>query len=156
MIFVRKIRRGLWWWWRKISLDALYCPTDDDNNNVWNFRPLSTHDYYYCYYRRGGCCGRGSMCFLPWPDDQGNVRWRGEHGFPPRVYFSRMPRRLANVKNRFPGVKINTPPNERAATEQSSPTAAHAEHTTTTWHRIGHDVAVAALERVVGVYWFVG
>lgn len=80
----------------------------------------------------------------------------GEHGYPPRVYFSRMPRRLANVKNRFPGVKINTPPNERAATEQSSPTAAHAEHTTTTWHRIGHDVAVAALERVVGVYWFVG
>lgn len=53
-------------------------------------------------------------------------------GYHPRMYFSRMPRRLANVKNRFPGVKINTPPNDRAATGQSSPPAAHAAHTINT------------------------
>jgi len=52
--------------------------------------------------------------------------------YPPRMYFSRMPRRLANVKNRFTGVKINTTPNERAATEQNLPVAAHAAHTTAT------------------------
>jgi len=44
----------------------------------------------------------GWVSFKRSPDDQRR-----------KYYFSRMPRRLANVENRFPGVKINTP-NDRA------------------------------------------
>jgi len=72
-------------------------------------------------------------------------------GYHPRMYFSRMPRRLANIKNRFPGVKINTPANDRAATGQSSPSTAHAAHTINTWHRSEKNDATR--KRVVRVCW---